>query len=180
MTVPRIVGERRWDSGYAAIDISGDMSNAFACCQHSVLDRLAAESLAPEDIELSEAGRSRMVLEIETPQGLVRGHVAEGVLMGDKSGPQEFCCCFHQPISRWYSHGRPADARPYVKCAFTQRQRDASLVLFADDLWKKLLVPIDSIAAAAELDIINSSHVFVDAIRTKLLIDNFQEFMYIF
>ena len=60
--------------------------------------------------------------------------------MGDNNAPDEFCESFQEAVSEWNSHRPVADSRMYVKCPFGGGLHDGSITVYADDIWKKLMI----------------------------------------
>ena len=160
MAVPRILGERARAEGKSCIDMSTDMSNAFGCSKHEHLDELEAARLRQEGVELFKARRAVFIWDCYLRRGPERRH-------GGKA--EEACEDFQAAVNECSGHPPAADPRTYVQCPFGGGLFDASIVVYADDIWKKLLVDAEPGKAlhAVALSKIESCNVRLDQVLGK-------------
>ena len=146
MLIARIVGERLKGLQLCSVDSSHDMTNAFACTLHSSLEDQLESSFAVADRVFVKQRIRNSTGTLHTNDGILTFLVGTGSMMGTSEAPRQFLKAFTAPVRNL--NMRVHDKQLIVKCSITGMIFDSSLVTFADDLWKKLLVPDGSAASA--------------------------------
>lgn len=100
--IVRSVSHRVQRAGYSLVHLSSDTRNAFACTDHTSLDAADASAMGAHDATLLARQRARFFTEVqwEDASGAqCSGLITSGVIIGSKTGPQEFLADFQRAVS---------------------------------------------------------------------------------
>ena len=104
MLVSEITSWKLRQQNLSHVSTLHDMTNAFLCSKHSVLDAFAQHYIEPKDAELIRQRHTCATVCMDCPDGEIALTMTEGGMVGDHGGPLEFMHPFTALVDAWHEH----------------------------------------------------------------------------
>lgn len=146
----RIMASKLHSASMPFVVGSKDLSNAFACGSHDVMQGYIQQRLPTDDCQLLWVRRLRSFVRVQGADGELYMLSGSGGMMGDGNAPDEFLESFRTVVSEWATNTYDQRRNMVTRCAIFPAVHDGSLFKFVDDLLQFLVVPSGSAAAARD------------------------------